>query len=147
MTKSPGNDALFSGAQAAITAVLLFLAYRFLVRNLSATDFGLWALLMSVAGLARLADFGVGTAAARFVALDLGRAEQRQAALVLQTIAVTTALFSTLLALAVWLASSQILAVVVPPMAVPDALRGLGYRRHQPSGFEPWNHVITATET
>ena len=123
MTKSPGNNALYSGAQAAITAVLLFLAYRFLLRNLSATDFGLWALLMSVAGLARLADFGVGTAAARFVALDLGRAEQRQAALVLQTIAVTTALLSTLLALAVWLASSRILAVVVPPTAVPDAQR------------------------
>jgi FkbM family methyltransferase len=30
---------------------------------------------------------------------------------------------------------------------IEDLLRGLGYRRHQPVGFEPWNHVFTATQT
>lgn len=118
---SLGHNALYSGAQALGTAVLLFLAFRFLVRNLAPDDFGLWALLISVAGIARLADFGVGAAAARFVALDLGRGARHEAVQVLQCLALATAVLSICLALLVWLASPLILAAVVPAPALTSA--------------------------
>lgn len=118
---SLGRNAFYSGAQAVGTALLLFLAYRFLVRNLSPDDFGLWALLISVAGLARLADFGVGAAAARFVALDLGRGARQEAVQLLQSLAVATLLLSVAIALAIELASPLILAAIVPAPALGAA--------------------------
>ena len=118
---SIGRNALYSGAQAVGTAVVLFLAYRYLVRNLAPADFGLWALLIAVAGIARLADLGVGAAASRFVALDLGRGAPEEAGQVLQSLALATALVATALAVAVWLASPLILAAVVPASALAGA--------------------------
>jgi O-antigen/teichoic acid export membrane protein len=111
---SLGRNAAYSAAQAVGTAVLLFVAYRFLVRNLAPDDFGLWALLISVAGIARLADFGVGAAAARFVALDLGRNARAEAVQLLHSLALATAVLAASLAILVELASPLILDAVVP---------------------------------
>lgn len=118
---SLGSNAVFSGGQAVGTAVLLFLTYRFLVRNLAPDDFGLWALLISVAGVTRLADFGVGAAASRFVALDLGRDARPQAVQLLQSLALATALFSAAIALLVGLVSPLFLGAIVPAPALPAA--------------------------
>jgi O-antigen/teichoic acid export membrane protein len=118
---SLGRNALYSAAQAVGTAILLFVAYRFLVRNLAPDDFGLWALLISVAGIARLADFGVGAAASRFVALDLGRDACADAVRLVQSLALATAVLSASLAILVEVASPLILAAVVPASALEAA--------------------------
>lgn len=127
MKPALGPNALLSGAQAVVTAIVLFLTYRYLVRNLPPDDFGLWALLMSVAGVARLADFGVGAAVARFVAFDLGQEEPERAAAVIQTLVITIAALSGALCVGVWLALPLILVAVVPDAAADDAQRLLPY--------------------
>lgn len=118
-----GSNALYSAAQALLTALLLLLAYRVLLHRLSPEDFGLWALLIAVAGLARLADFGVGAAAARFIALDLGQSQREQAAGVLSSLVLFTALLASAVALCVWLLSPLIVGSIVPAGYVTDALR------------------------
>lgn len=118
-----GSNALYSAAQAALTALLLFLAYRILLQRLSPEDFGLWALLISVAGLARLADFAVGTAAARFIALDLGQSRFEQASGILHTLVLFTAFLASAFALCVWVMSPLIVGAIVPAAHVADALR------------------------
>jgi O-antigen/teichoic acid export membrane protein len=121
------RNAAFSAVQAVLTALLLFLVYRVLLQRLTPEDFGLWALLMSVAGLARLADFGVGTAAARFIALDLGQSPPGQAYGVLHTLVLFTALIGSAVALCIWLLSPLVVGAIVPAGHVADALQLLPF--------------------
>lgn len=127
MPVSVGKNAIASGAQAAATALLLFLTYRYLLRELTPEQFGLWALLVAVAGVARLADFGLGAAAARFVAADLGAGAHDRAAAVLQTLVVVAALGSGAVAVTAWLLAPTYLPWLVPAAALPASHALLPY--------------------
>jgi O-antigen/teichoic acid export membrane protein len=124
---SLGRNAVASGAQAASAALLLFLTYRYLLQELTPDEFGLWALLVAIAGVARIADFGLGAAAARFVATDLGNRQVDRAARVVQTLAMTAALASGTVVIVSWLLSSLYLPWLVPASALLPAAALLPY--------------------
>lgn len=108
-------------------ALLLLLTYRYLLQQLDPDEFGLWALLIAIAGVARLADVGLGAAAARFVAADLGEKQPGRAARVVQTLAVTAAVVSGAVVVVSWLLSFAYLPWLVPRASLEPASALLPY--------------------
>ena len=114
-----GANAIASGVQAIATAVILFVTYRFLVRTLSTEQFGLWALVASIAAVARLGDFGLGAALSRFVAVELAAGQRAAAASLVQSSTLAVTLLAGTFAFLVYWPLLELL-----PRIVPDGLAG-----------------------
>lgn len=115
------TNALASGAQAVVTAAILFLTYRYLLGSLSAEQFGLWALVASIAALARVGDLGLSASLSRFVAVDLAAGDRESAASVVQSATVAVALFASGFALLVYWPARWLLPGVVPADFLAEA--------------------------
>ncbi len=74
------RNAIVSAGATVVSALLMFELYRVIVREVGIEHLGIWALVIAVSSLVRLAEVGVGSSAARFVALYLGRQEINHAA-------------------------------------------------------------------
>jgi O-antigen/teichoic acid export membrane protein len=114
-----GANAIASGVQAIATAVILFVTYRFLVRTLSTEQFGLWALVASIAAVARLGDFGLGASLSRFVAVELAAGQRAAAASLVQSSTLAVTLLAGTFAFLVYWPVLELL-----PRIVPDGLAG-----------------------
>ncbi len=122
-----GANAIASGAQAIASAVILFVTYRYLVRALSTEQFGLWALVASIAAVARLGDFGLGAALSRFVALELAGGQREAAASLVQSSAVAVVLLAAMFALLLYAPAHSWLPRLVPAGLVDEARALLPY--------------------
>ncbi|MEM1177954.1 MAG: lipopolysaccharide biosynthesis protein [Acidobacteriota bacterium] len=80
MTTGLSREAAASLGRYAAQAIAMALTVPILVRELGATDYGLWILAWSLFGLAGLLDFGFGTAAVKLIAED-SEPEERNARL------------------------------------------------------------------
>ena len=74
--------------QVVVSAVLMFLLYRYLLHQLGPEKLGVWSLVLASGTLTRLADFGLGGSVIKFVASDLGAKNPARAA---QTVAMSAA--------------------------------------------------------
>lgn len=66
------GNALASSASTVFNAILLFVFYRFLVRELGIEQIGVWSLVFATCGVARLGEFGMAGGVSKFVGNDLG---------------------------------------------------------------------------
>jgi O-antigen/teichoic acid export membrane protein len=122
-----GANAIASGVQAIATAVILFVTYRYLVRALSPEQFGLWALVASVAAVARLGDFGLGASLSRFVSVELASGQRPAAASLVQSSTVAVALLAGTFAVLLYWPARSLLPRIVPPALLGEARALLPY--------------------
>lgn len=73
------RNAFAAMLQVLASAVLLFLLYRFLLRQLGPAQLGVWSLVVASSAVARLGELGIGGGVTRFVARDLGAGEGERA--------------------------------------------------------------------
>jgi len=122
-----GANAIASGVQAIATAVILFVTYRFLVRTLSTEQFGLWALVASIAAVARLGDFGLGASLSRFVAVELAAGQRPAAASLVQSSTLAVALLAGAFAFLLYWPARAFLPRIVPEGLIGEARALLPY--------------------
>lgn len=116
------RNAKWAIAQTVISAVVLFVLYRFLLKELGAAKLGLWSLILASTSLAKIGELGFSNATLRFVGKYVGAGKPHDAAEVLETSILSISLpFMVLVAVAVPLIGS-ILPWFVPPQHMNDAL-------------------------
>lgn len=73
------RNAFAAMAQVVVSAAVLFVFYRFLIRQLGPEEIGVWSLVVASTAVARLGEFGLGGGVTRFVAGDLGAGDGERA--------------------------------------------------------------------
>lgn len=107
------SSALWALAEIVVSALLVFLAYRLIVKQLGASSIGVWSIVLASTSLVRIADPGVNTGLGRFVSIAYGHRQPQEAADYFMMALTTTGVFYIILAgLAYWpLVASLPLAV------------------------------------
>jgi O-antigen/teichoic acid export membrane protein len=113
--------------QVVVSGAVLLVLYSFVVRALGVAAFGVWSLVLATVSAGRLGDLGMARAVVRFVAQRLGRDDEAEAALIVETAAVTLGGVGALLLPILYLPCAWSLRAVVSGPSQPDALRLLPY--------------------
>jgi len=74
------RNALASIVQVVISAILLFVLYRVLIRKIGVEGIGLWSLVLAGASVGRIAEFGLSSGVVKFVAGALAHDNKEKAA-------------------------------------------------------------------
>src|SRR5262249_60115410 len=101
--------------------------YSFVVRALGEAAFGVWALVLATVSAGRLGDLGMSRAVVRFVAQRRGRGDEEEAALIVETAAVTLGGVGAVLLPIVYVPCAWSLGAVVPRASQPEAIALLPY--------------------
>lgn len=88
---SLSRNALANVLQMAVGAVLLFVLFRYIIGALGAAQFGVWSVVLATASASRLANLGLGAGMTRFVARYQALEDERMAARMVETAAITIA--------------------------------------------------------
>lgn len=116
------RNARWAIAQTIISAVVLFVLYRFLLKELGAEKLGLWSLILASTSLARIGELGFSSATLRFVGKYVGAGAPGEAADILESSLLTIALpLAVLAALAIPMVGG-VLPWFVPEKHMSDAL-------------------------
>lgn len=116
------RNAKWAIAQTIISAGVLFVLYRFLLRELGAEKLGLWALILASTSLARLGELGFSNATLRFVGQHTGAGKPEEATEVLETALLSISLpFLALSVIAIPLIGI-VLPWFIPSHHIADAL-------------------------
>lgn len=76
-------------SQVIISGIILFVLYGYLYRHLGANEIGIWSIVVATISVSRLGDLGLSSGVVRFVASELGKNEEKKAANIIQTAAMT----------------------------------------------------------
>lgn len=116
------RNAKWAIIQTIVSAGVLFVLYRFLLKELGPEKLGLWSLILASTSIARIGELGFSNATLRFVGKYVGAGNPGAAAEILETSLLTIALpLGVLLAIAIPLLGS-VLPWVVPSHHMVDAL-------------------------
>ena len=113
--------------QMGLSAVLLFLLYRYLASNIGVTKLGIWSVVLASASASRLAGFGLSASVTHFVAKYIALDEPRRAAEAIETTALTLSVILALVLPVVYPLLSKILLHLFAADHLPDALSLLPY--------------------
>jgi len=75
--------------QVTVTGVAFFVLYRFMYRTLGIAEIGVWSIVLASVSVSRLVDLGLSSAVVRHVAQAVGHGDERHAASVIETTAIT----------------------------------------------------------
>lgn len=132
MTDAFSNKRITSNVIATVTQVLIsgvvfFVLYRYLYDRLGVEQLGIWSLVLAATSVSRIGDLGLSAGVVRFVAQALGRGDTQRAADVVQTIALTLAVFMATLLAVCYPLFILALNYFIPAHGVPIALSILPY--------------------
>lgn len=85
------SNALAAVAQTAVSSVLLWVMYRYLVNRMGVETLGIWSVVVALTTVGRLGDFGIGASVIRFVAHYTSRDEGHRVAAVIETASISVA--------------------------------------------------------
>jgi O-antigen/teichoic acid export membrane protein len=120
-------NALAAVLNVVLGSLLLFLLYRFLLRQLGPDTLGVWSLLVASVGIARLSDLGVAASATRFVAVARAQGDDREAAHVAETATVTLLILGVLAAAVAMAFLPQLLVRFLPASQLEAAGQALPF--------------------
>ena len=113
--------------QMGLSAVLLFLLYRYLASTLGVSKLGIWSVVLASASASRLVDLGLSASVTRFVAKYIALYQPRRAAEAIETAALTLSVVLALVLPVVYPFLSKILSHLFAAEYLPDALSLLPY--------------------
>jgi O-antigen/teichoic acid export membrane protein len=85
------TNVLASIGQVIVAGAVLLVVYRYLLVKLGIEQIGIWSIVLATASISRLAEFGLTGGVVRFVAHDLSFGNRKQAAALVETVALTVA--------------------------------------------------------
>ena len=88
------KNALYSLCRAIVAIVVLFLSYRLVVSTLGVEQLGLWALIMPIVALIRVAELGLSAAVLKHVSSYLAKNNLHQSKVAIDTSIVTVAVLN-----------------------------------------------------
>jgi O-antigen/teichoic acid export membrane protein len=106
--------------QVAISGVIWFLLYRYLVRTIGIQKLGVWSVVLATSLATAIGDFGLAGGVVRFVAKYRARSDFERASAVVQTAAVTIAILFALLLTLGYPLFLILLRIVLPGSALAD---------------------------
>lgn len=80
-----GRNAKWSLLQTVISALTVFVLYKYLYGSLGPEQLGLWAVVLASVSLGRLAEMGFSTTILRYVSMHLAKGDKGRAARILET--------------------------------------------------------------
>src|SRR5262249_42084413 len=113
--------------QVVVSGLLLLLLYSFVVRALGEAAFGVWALVLATVSAGRLGDLGMSRAVVRFVAQRRGRGDEKEAALIVETAALTLGGVGAVLLPILYVPCAWSLGAVVSGPSLSQAIALLPY--------------------
>ena len=121
------KNAIANIIQMGLSAVLLFLLYRYLAITLGIAKLGVWSVVLASVSTSRIADFGLSASITRFVAKYLALGVPRRAAEAIETAALTLSVVLAFVLPVVYPLLSKILSHLFDAENLPDALSLLPY--------------------
>ena len=116
------RNAILSVVQTAISGIMLFLLYRYLIKLLGTPQLGLWSVILASTSVARLSDMGLTGSVVKFVAKYRALKDDYKAAEVVQTASISIGLVMGVLAFAIYPLLDDLLTLAIPPASMPVAL-------------------------
>jgi O-antigen/teichoic acid export membrane protein len=109
------RNALMASGQALITGAILFALYYFLLREIGATELGIWSVVLAATSPARLSQLGLSGGVVRFVSKYLALGNDDRASEVVQTAALSVGGIMFLVLLPFYALLAPILGYFLPP--------------------------------
>ena len=113
--------------QIIIIAAVLFILYRFLLNTIGVKQFGIWSLVLSTASVTSIAQFGLSGSVVIFVSKYHARGEKNNVAAVIQTAAISVAVFIGIILLISYPVIKWILSLVIAEESIHLAILILPY--------------------
>lgn len=120
-------NAIMSVVQVLVTAVIVFLLYRFLIKTIGVEKLGIWSVVLSISSVAGITNLGLSGSVVKFVAKYLAKSEQKTVAVVIQTAMISIGVFSGLILLIVYPFANWVLSLVIPSTNLKEAISILPY--------------------
>jgi O-antigen/teichoic acid export membrane protein len=119
------SNAMLAVANVVGGSVVLFLLYRYLLGSLGVEQLGVWSLLVSTIGVARLSDLGMTAGSTKYVASHLARGNPAWAARIVETTLLSLLALSVILVALCYPVARVVLPRFVPGTHFDAALASL----------------------
>ena len=83
--KTVGRNARWSLVQTVVSALTVFILYKYLYTHLGPAQLGLWAVVLASVSVGRIAELGFSTTVLRFISMHLADGDRTRAARILET--------------------------------------------------------------
>ena len=127
MTRSVKANVVANLLRAVISALLVFILYRYLTKKIGIELLGVWAIVMAATSVTRFGDFGLGASATRFVAKYIIEEKIREASQVIETSVLSTLAFLVFLLPIIYVVLTRILGLVFSGQNYEYAINLLPY--------------------
>ncbi|MCK4794979.1 MAG: hypothetical protein KAV87_65225, partial [Desulfobacteraceae bacterium] len=113
--------------QVLLSAIVLFLLYRFLLETLGVKLLGVWSIVLATAMTARISELGFSGSVVKFVAKHLALDDVAKVSGIIQTAAVSVFIVIGFVVIAAYYPLINLLAFLIPKKALGDAISILPY--------------------
>lgn len=131
-------NAIMSVTQIVVISVVLFVLYKFLLNTIGVAQLGIWSLVLATTSVTQIANFGLSGSVVKFVAKYVARGEDENISGVLQTAALSVAVFGSCVLLIGYPIAKWVLGLVIVNEYLPLAFSILPY-----AFLALWSMVIT----
>jgi O-antigen/teichoic acid export membrane protein len=121
------RNAVLSITQIVISAIILFILYRYLLDELGAAQLGIWSLVFATVSASRISELGLSGSVLKFVAQYLAQNEITRVTAVIQTAMISIIVFMSLVLFMVYPITKWILGYAISPEELTVALPLLPY--------------------
>ncbi len=83
--KTVGRNARWSLVQTVVSALTVFILYKYLYTHLGPAQLGIWAVVLASVSVGRIAELGFSTTVLRFISMHLADGDRTRAARILET--------------------------------------------------------------
>ena len=116
-----------SVAQVLVLGAVLLLLYRFLIRAIGTEQLGIWSVALATGSVTNIAGLGLSGSVVKFVAKYMARGNERAAAEVTQTAALSIGLAIGIVAMAIYPLIRWALTIIIPENHLNLAVSILAY--------------------
>lgn len=120
-------NAIMSVVQIIVMSGVLFILYRFLLNIIGVEQLGIWSLVLATTSVSNIANLGLSGSVVKFVAKYIAREEHEKVSRVIQTAAISIALFIGIAVLIGYPVIKWILGLVIPDKNLSLAISILPY--------------------
>lgn len=121
------RNAVASAVQTVVSAGLMFVLYREVLREVGADGLGVWSVVLASTGAVRIGELGLTGSAVKYAAGRLARGKPDAASRVIETTVLSVAVVIGVLALGAYAVLPRLLPVFIPEQGIEAALALVPY--------------------
>jgi O-antigen/teichoic acid export membrane protein len=132
-------NAIMSVAQIVVIGGVLFILYKFLLNAIGVEKLGIWSVVLATTSITQISNFGLSGSVVKFVAKYVARCDDKNISGVVQTSALSVAVFGGCVLLICYPIAKFVLGLVIANEYFPVALSVLPYAL-----LALWSMMITS---